>query len=157
MKRLTQKRLKEVLRYDRRTGIFTRRSDGTVVGNPKGVSYLCVTIDGVKYRLNRLAFLYVTGRWPRHMIDHINLRKADNAWRNLREATRGQNRTNSKRNANNLSGYKGVGWNGFAKKWIARIQSEGRRQFLGYFDTAIEAAAAYAEAAIAQHKQFART
>jgi hypothetical protein len=67
-------------------------------------------LTGVLYREHRLAWLYMTGEWPTHEIDHINGDRVDNRFCNLREATASENRWNSRKRVNNTSGYKGVSW-----------------------------------------------
>jgi hypothetical protein len=47
----------------------------------------------------------------------------------------------------NTSGYRGVSWHKGAGKWHARIKLNGSVQYLGLFDTAEEASAAYVRAA----------
>lgn len=85
---LTQKRLREVLHYNRETGIFTwTKGDrrGKVAGtvhDDRG--YLKVAIDNRRYPLHRLAWLWVTGFHARSTIEHINGDHGDNRWSNLR-------------------------------------------------------------------------
>ena len=52
--------------------------------------------------------------------------------------------------------YKGVCFHKLMKKWYARIQIEGLRKHLGYFDSEKEAAAAYNASATELFKNFAR-
>jgi hypothetical protein len=85
------------------------------------------------YMAHRLAWLYMTGAFPKEQIDHINLDRADNRWRNLREATQSQNRANVSAYANNTSGIKGVNWDKRAGKWRAQIYIAGRKTLLGMF------------------------
>jgi hypothetical protein len=80
-------------------------------------------------------------------IDHKNRNKADNQRRNLRPATNGQNRANSTRNKNNRSGYKGVHLKKGFNKWIAQINVNGRKVYLGQFDKPQQAHEAYKRAA----------
>lgn len=87
-------------------------------------------------------------------IDHINGNGLDNRRSNLRICTHSENMRNCKLYINNKSGYKGVGFhNG---KWRARININKKSVFLGHFDTAEEAHAAYCEAATRLHGEFAR-
>ena len=73
----------------------------------------------------------------------------------LRLATPSQNTYNQKLSAANKSGYKGVSWEKGKNKWVAQIGYDNSPHFLGYFDTAIEAHAAYCAAAIKFHGEFA--
>jgi len=56
------------------------------------------------------------------------------------------------RSEKNSSGYKGVRWNSSNQKYQARIRVNGVNRSLGYFDTAEEAAQAYARAHLRQHE-----
>lgn len=49
---------------------------------------------------------------------------------------------------NNTSGYKGVSWNKFAKKWSAHIKINTKKKHLGYFHRAVDAAREYNAKAI---------
>jgi hypothetical protein len=87
-------------------------------------------------------------------IDHVNGDPADNRLENLRLATHQQNLCNKRRGRNN-SGLKGVYLrpNG---KFTASVAFNQRSFYLGCFDTAGEAHAAYAFAAARLHGEFAR-
>ncbi len=74
--------------------------------------------------------------------DHINHNGLDNQKGNLRLCTTTQNLQN-KVPCVGTSEYKGVYWAKWAKKWMTRIQYEGKQVYLGYFDVEIDAAKAY--------------
>jgi hypothetical protein len=84
----------------------------------------------------------------RQTADHINGDTLDNRRSNLRICTSKQNRWNRKKNRNNTSGYRGVYWHKRNKKWTTIICIEGVNKRLGQYNTAIEAAIAYDDAAI---------
>jgi hypothetical protein len=161
---LTAERLRELLDYDPETGVFTRRVDAGSRGKAGSVAggyhsrggYLEIGIDGRVYYSHRLAILYVTGEWPTAHVDHINNVKDDNRFANLREATKAQNATNSKRRSDNTSGFKGVGYDPRRRRWVARIRYGGRTTCLGRFKTPDAAHAAYRAAAQELHGEFAR-
>lgn len=86
-------------------------------------------------------------------VDHRDGDGLNNRRANLREATRQQNMANRSTHAGNASGYKGVWRHG--RKFRASIQLNGKTVHLGGFDTAAEAALAYADAARQAHGEFA--
>lgn len=145
---LTQARLKELVRYNRRTGVFTAlQTSGArfagkemVATNRRG--YVRFALDGKEYLAHRLVWFYVHGYWPEE-VDHRNGIKNDNRLRNLREATSLLNKQN-KRRAQGANPLLGASWNKRKQKWKAAIRIPGDvRLFLGYFDTAQAAHKAY--------------
>jgi hypothetical protein len=118
--------------------------------------YWGIGIEGRSYAAHRLAWLYVTGEWPKDQIDHINCTRADNRFSNLREATNAENSKNSKISKNNTSGFKGVSWDQRNKKFIASIGVGGKLLYLGRFRDPRAASQAYREAAEKHHGEFAR-
>lgn len=136
---LTQARLKELLRYDPTTGVFTWRIAPRygAVGDAFGLSvskgYLVGTLDRRMYKMHRLAWLYVHGQWPVHQIDHINHICADNRISNLRDVTCAQNHQNRNSSTRNSSGHLGVGWHKRDKRWQAGIEVNGVHHHLGYY------------------------
>lgn len=158
---LTQARLKELLHYNRETGIFTwikptsrRVSVGSICKVNSKLGYVSIRIDGVLYWAHRLAWLYETGAMPKEQIDHANGVKDDNRWSNLRVATKSQNMRNAGRRRNNTSGYTGVGLHNQTGKWRAYIARHGRTIHLGLFDTKEEALAARELAAKKAYGEF---
>lgn len=67
--------------------------------------------------------------------DHINRNKLDNRRCNLRTVTRSQNQFNRGNPINNTSGYKGVGWDKEHQKWVSRIKVNGKKIFLGRYNS----------------------
>jgi hypothetical protein len=113
---LTQKELKLIFHYDENTGIFFRfkhRKLNSVCKN----GYLQTSINGKKYYLHRLAWLYVYGNFPDKEIDHINNNKTDNRICNLRQVTRSQNLSNTKLNKNNKAKHKNVSLHSKTNLW----------------------------------------
>lgn len=124
---ITQDELKELLHYDPDTGIFTRikcdkRKDriGEVAGGVHRFGYWIIKLNLKEYKAHRLAWLYMTGRWPLNQIDHINRIRTDNRFSNLRECSNSENCKNMSKNKKNTSGYKGVSFDSRKKKWKAR-------------------------------------
>lgn len=96
----------------------------------------------------------MTGSWPIGEVDHQNLDSLDNSWANLRLATHQQNTVNRPPRADNKLGLKGVKRR--KNRFIARITVDYREIYLGIFDNADDAAAAYDKAARNHHGEFAR-
>lgn len=89
-------------------------------------------------------------------VDHINGNGLDCRRGNLRLCTKSENQRNRRPNQNGTSGYKGVGWYKKYNCWRVRIQVNGKKQHIGYFDNEIDAATAYDNAAKQLHGEFAR-
>lgn len=159
---ITVERLKEILRYDPLTGVFTylvrrgKEMPGNIAGRLNGKGYRQITIEGRTYTAQRLAWLYMTGAWPAVIVDHENLNPDDNRWVNLREATYSQNVTNTKPRANNKLGIKGV-VELPSGRFQAAIRENGKQKYIGSFDTSDLASAAYQDEARRLHGEFART
>jgi hypothetical protein len=90
------------------------------------------------------------------VVDHIDGNCLNNTRLNLRLATHSQNLLNQGLSSDNTSGYKGVSWHKIRLKWQAQISIDGKRKYLGMFDTAEDAARAYDEMASRHHGEFAR-
>lgn len=159
---LTHQRLLEALDYDRETGIFRHRETktcvkaGDVAGSQNDGNYQRIYIDGVSHKAHYLAWFYVTGEWPKGMVDHKDTNKRNNAFDNLRPADRYLNGANIGLKSHNTSGFKGVSWWARTAKWKAQIQVQGKKHFLGYHDTPEAAHAAYVAAAKEHFGEFAR-
>lgn len=147
-----------MLVYDAMSGVFTwsvrpakYKRAGDVAGGLRADGYERIKILGRNYLAHRLAWLYMTGEWPEHHIDHINGVRSDNSWRNLRNATPVQNSQNQRRaHANNKSGFFGV-----CKaqgKWQAQIKVDGKSKYLGLFVSPEQANAAYLAAKAIHHE-----
>lgn len=89
-------------------------------------------------------------------VDHIDGNGLNNQKSNLRICNYSENNWNSRKRLDNTSGFKGVNWHIRLKKWCARIQVNGKRKNLGYFDTAEEASYAYDSASREYHGEFSR-
>jgi hypothetical protein len=148
---LTAARLRELLHYDPETGVWTRRvpmtvkRKGVVAGYLADTGYILIGVDRRQYAGHRLAFLYMTGKWPATgmFVDHINGVRSDMRWCNLRAvspAANGQNRIRPPKpyyvDRDDL--------------WYAQFTRNGERFWLGCFKTEDEGQAAII-AAIAEY------
>lgn len=150
---ITQERLKELLRYDPETGVFTwvgktndRIRIGAVAGCVNSEGYWHVQIDGKKYKSHRLVWLYMTGAWPKNQTDHINGIRGDNRIENLREATNAENQQNRSARGHGKNGSIGVSWHKASGTWVASIGTRGRRKHIGCFKSIEDATLAYVNA-----------
>lgn len=66
-------------------------------------------------------------------VDHIDRDRKNYNINNLRWCSHSQNNQNKNRQSNNKSGIIGVSWDKTNNKWTARIKTEGKYKFLGYF------------------------
>lgn len=126
---------------------------GTIAGHAEPRRYVFVRCHGRNQYAHRIIFKMMTGRSPCE-IDHLNRRKGDNRWVNLREATSSQNKSNRMRPIKSRSGTKGVSPHPNTKKFRARIKLAGKEKHLGLFATIEEAHAAYCAAARLLHGCF---
>lgn len=141
-------RLRNLLHYDPLTGIFTwiqstnyKIKLGQIAGclGPQG--YIRIRFDGKYYQAQRLAWLYMTGKWPKNFVDHKDTIKHNNIWENLREATRQQNAYNRPYQKDNALRVKGVHLH--FGKYLAQINVDGKPRYLGTYKTLEEAKYAY--------------
>ena len=158
---ITQDRLKELLLYNKETGLFTWRSQrsnrvkkGSVAGSTGTRGYIRIGIDGIPYLAHRLAFLYVEGKIP-DTVDHINIDKSDNKWNNLRACSPTENQRNRPVSVDSSTGVKGVTCE-YGGKYRARIRVDGVRYNLGSYDSLDEAAELVQLVREEAHGEFAR-
>ena len=121
---ITQSQLKSILHYNPVTGNFRWKKNNKIAGwvdHTLHTDYIRINIGKKKYRVHRLAFLYMTGEFPIGDIDHIDADGLNNKWYNLRSVSRSTNRRNSAISNNNTSGITGVNWHKRLMKWEVRI------------------------------------
>jgi hypothetical protein len=153
---MTQDELKKLITYNPETGILKWiKPRNTRSAKPKNISdgfphnkgYMQIGINKKPYLVHRIIWLYMTGNFPKHQIDHINGIKTDNRFANLREVTNQQNNFNNKA--------KGYCFVKDRNKYLASICVNGKNIHLGLFATKEEARASYLEAKITYHgKEF---
>ena len=155
---VTAEELRRLFRYEPETGKFVRlvsmgrrANVGDVAGAKSLRGSWVISVHQKRYYAHRLAWLYMTGSWPSHEIDHIDGNPLNNAFANLREATSAENKQNRHgARKDNSHGFMGVYVH--ARKadgsvqWRARIQTNGRSRCLGLYATPEEAQAAYVAA-----------
>ena len=117
-----------------------------------GYASSCIFVEG-KWR--KVSMHRLINNTPQGIdTDHINRNRLDNRKANLRDALRGQNRSNSKPSKSG-SKYKGISFHKTAKKWISSIRVNGKLLHLGYYSCEIEAAKAYDVHAVKYFGEFA--
>lgn len=161
---VTPELIRELLNYDPKTGLFTWKKRGVSWFKDRGgrytaewcqksfnnkhggkpaftaetsKGYLTGGIMRRNFFAHRVAWAHFHGSWPKFTIDHINRDKGDNRIENLRDVSRVVNNHNVERRKGE---YVGVAWWEPSRKWLARISKDGEFYYLGYYDTAIEAA-----------------
>ena len=157
----SQERLKELFDYDKDTGLFIRIkkssiSSNDILGDIAGCrrKYIMISVDGRQYCAQRLAWMYATGEDPGELeVDHDDKNKHNNAFGNLRKATKSQNQGNRGSTKANKVGLKGVIKR--KNRYIAQIAVKGKKKHLGCFQTKEEAHKAYCDAADKYHGRFA--
>jgi len=160
--------LREWLHYEPDTGVFRWKKEprperplmGSIAGTVKKTGYRFIKVRGFdQIGAHRLAWIFVNGLTIGGAeIDHIDGNPANNAIKNLRLATSSQQKQNKRVQSNNRSGLKGAYYHACrkGKKWRSQIKVVNELKFLGYFDTAEEAHAAYQKAAAHHFGEFAR-
>lgn len=112
-----------------------------------------ITASKAGFKLSKVYLHRLIMKAPKGMVvDHINGDRFDNRKCNLRICTQAENMRNRKPNA-------GVKYKGVRLKYSrfeARIGVGKKQIFIGKFDTEIEAAMAYNEAAVKFHGEYAR-
>lgn len=148
---LTQSRVSELFSYAPETGELTRKvtlgnsKAGTVITTTSTCGYIRVLIDGHRYYVHQVAWVYVYGSWPDSQIDHIDNDKTNNQISNLRVCTASENCLNQRRvRVNNQLGLHGV-HKLPSGKYRAQIQVQGVKLNLGLFSNSAEASQAYIE------------
>lgn len=159
---LSAKYVRTLLRYNKRTGELRwkvsrppRAKKGALAGCQCTDGYWRIGIDGAMYLAHRIVWLIVTGKFPSDQIDHRHGKTHSLKWKELRQATHTENLHNQRVSKSNECGIKGVHKRKDCNRWTAFIQAHKKVHYLGLFKTCEEAAAAYKDAALRLHGEFA--
>lgn len=135
-----------------------RQHQWHVSPRPKGLTYFRTNVypdsSGVPvtWRLRRFILSAPDGV----LVDHVNPDNTlDNRKANLRLCTHTENMHNPRPIDRAKSRYKGVGWEPRWSYWRVRIVVNGKRQYIGRFDSEIDAARAYDDACRKYYGEFA--
>ncbi|REC53831.1 HNH endonuclease [Rhodosalinus sediminis] len=122
--------------------IWNAKYEGRPAFGRREHGYIAGRVFGAHVYAHQVAFAIMTGQWPEAQIDHVNGRRSDNRWRNLRPTDSAQNARNTAISRSNSSGVVGVSWNREKRRWWAYIHpAKGRRHLLGSFRSKADAVA----------------
>lgn len=138
--------------YDKGTGTVYKA--GRPMGSVGKDGYVRVRFFGRVERVHRLAYILQGLPLPKQ-VDHINGNRSDNRWVNLRGASNMENQYN-RRGTSKAGRKKGAYYNATQRQWYSLIRFEGRRVYLGTFESEDAAHTAYTAAAKKYHGEFAR-
>lgn len=146
----------------RKKTLSVNARSGDVAGTyQKKTKYWVVVIthDGQKhsYYVHRVIYAMASRKNIDDIfIDHIEGVEKRNVIGNLREASHRENmRNRGKSKAKRTSNYKCVYWHESRQRWIAKMQADNKYIWIGTYDSELEAAKAYNEAALRHHGSFA--
>lgn len=146
---LTLARARELFHYDPETGLLVWRKSGREAKTLLNGRYKGLECAGRPYRVHRVAWLLMTGEWPKFDVDHIDGNTINNRWANLRDVTHSVNLQNQRAARKTHSGLLGVFKN--KKRWMARISIGSGLLHLGTYDTPEQAHAVYVQAKRVHH------
>ena len=152
---LTTEVVRELLEYDKLTGVFTwkvrarewfkseksfkRFNDnyaGKVVGtvNTNVSGYRCISLRLLKksYLAHRIAFLWMGEALP-EQVDHKDRDGTNNTWLNLIPSTAQDNLMNKSMSRANKSGVTGVHWDERSQRWRATVMIKQKQYHVGMF------------------------
>lgn len=151
----------DLLAYDAETGVITWKvskhpiAQGSVAGGVHPDGYRRIGILGKQYQAHRVAWLLHYGEQPPQFLDHINGERDDNRISNIRAVTNAENQRNSRINANNTTGVKGVHFDKTAGRYKAKFKVNTKQVSCGYHDTVEQAAEAIRARREELHGEFA--
>lgn len=161
--KISRKELKKVLHYNPETGIFTWRvatARKITVGDRAGTITVhnarAIRVKNILKYEHHWAFFYMTGRFPKKQVDHINGDPSDNRFCNLRLVSASQNLFNTKIQKRNKTGVKGVWFDAPRQKYQVYVRINNRQIRLGWHDNIFDAAASAISGRLKYHGEYAR-
>lgn len=146
--------LLDYLHYDPQTGILTwvkspGRSvrEGAQAGTLDAKGYLRFTFKRQGYKVHRVAWLIMTGEDPgENEVDHRNLQKSDNTWKNLRLLTPSQQHFNK--------GALGYHWSKKRQAFRSVVKIDKVNLHLGFYFCPLLARIAYYDELVKRNLNF---
>lgn len=143
------------LYWKTKTSKYSNIKIGQIVGFLDKENYRRVVINKKSYGVHQIIYLMFYGFIPKE-IDHKDGNPLNNLIENLRQANRIEQGCNTKISKNNTSGVKGVYWHKQIKKYVVRLNIDGKRRNFGTYND-IDYAKFVSEAMrYKYHKEFAR-
>ena len=158
-------RLSQIFTHDITTGLFTwkiRTSNRVNVGDIAGyidlIGRRVIRIDSELYYAYVLVWIWCSDEPVPDEIDHIDMNKGNDAFNNLRAATRQQSSYNKGVRPDSGTGVKGVEYEASRNKYKPYIKDAvtGKKIHLGRYDTLEEAKKVREAAAEKMHGEFVR-
>lgn len=130
--------------YDEHTGKFFRIAKLSWKNNlykvkkkeiisKNAYGYIEVSFNSKPCAVHRLIYLYMTGFYPEHDIDHIDGDRTNNKWENLRSVERKENLKNLGLRFDNTTGFTGVSFRKDISKYETYINLDGVKVRIGNF------------------------
>lgn len=126
--------------------------------HPEGYALRSVHLgifNGKRKRITVWMHRFILNPEVKTKTDHRDGDGLNNQRYNLRRANNTESCQNRRSFRGASSKFKGVSWHKKSKKWHVYIQSD-KRHYIGAYESEIHAAAAYDEAAVKYHGEFAR-
>lgn len=115
--------------------VWNARYAGKPAGTIRSDGYIRVKVNARAYYAHVIVFEMFNGKVPEgYDVDHIDRNRSNNDPRNLRLATRTENKFNGPAYRSNKSGYRGVSFHKRIGKYAAGFRKDGKSVHLGYFD-----------------------
>ena len=134
---IKQSELKELLKYNSKTGEFTwlscRRKNLTA-GSKNRNGYIVIGINNKRYYAHRLALIYING-FCGEEVDHIDGNTSNNSLDNLRNVNSKENSKNCSKPKSNKSGVVGVSFDSINRKWRSTIKVNYKQINIGRFNS----------------------
>jgi hypothetical protein len=141
-RRISVEEIEKFLAYDPLSGVFTWKVNrpygvkaGDIAGSLDKNGYRLISLLNVQYYAHRLAWVVVYRVWPKGVVDHIFGGNDYNSIANLRDATQRVNCQNTYRHRQGkLLGTTKNKVN-LKKPWVSQANINGKKIFLGRYET----------------------